>query len=132
LTSLRINSKHIEELPVLPPNLQQLHVTGCSQLQSLPGLPPTLLELSCQGCTALAELPSSLSSTAVSKLNCSGCSKLEGLPQLPSCLSELELGDCISLRELPVLPQGLKSLIVTDACDADVLSEVSNTVLVFW
>jgi hypothetical protein len=128
LTSLRINSKHIEELPVLPPNLQQLHVIGCSNLKLLPELPPTLQALSCQGCTALAELPSSLSSTAVSKLNCSDCSELKNVPQLPITLVELELYNCKTLMELPTLPQGLKSLIVTEA---GALSEVSNTVLVF-
>jgi hypothetical protein len=112
MTILRISSKLIEALPMLPPNLQHLHVTGCSKLRMLPKLPPTLRQLECEDCTSLKALPGSLSSTAVTQLTGSTCSSLESLPQLPISLVELDVQDCSNLMELPMLPQGLKRLVI--------------------
>lgn len=124
LTSLHIQSKHITELPPLPPQLQQLHVGGCSQLRALPALPPTLLQLHCEGCCALEVLPSSLSTTAVSELGCIGCALLESFPQLPPSLVELDASYCRKMQQLPALPAGLKRLVTGD-CTA--LTEVSGS-----
>lgn len=121
LTSLCIFSEHIEELPLLPPNLQQLEVglpllqPGRSRLQALPQLPITLRQLRCVHCDALAALPSSLSATAVSVLQCSRCDVLENLPQLPPSLVELRMEWCLDLPQLPALPQGLMRLCM-DCC----------------
>lgn len=50
LTILHIKSDHIKQLPPLPPQLEQLHVTFCSELRELPELPPTLRHLDCWSC----------------------------------------------------------------------------------
>jgi Leucine-rich repeat (LRR) protein len=121
LISLSIRSKQIKELQ-LPPKLQHLDLSGCSNLLKLPTLPTTLRKLNCSDCTALKSLPRSLSSTAVAELNCSGC-KLKSLPQLPKSLVHLELEHCENLRCLPALPEGLERLLLQAS---DKLPEVSR------
>lgn len=114
LTCLTINSQHVEELPALPPQLQQLDLKRCSQLHALPALPPTLRQQSCGECRALEALPSSLSTTAVTKLSCSRCCRLKSLPQLPPSLVELQAFECTSLAQLPALPGGLERLDISN------------------
>uniref|UniRef100_A0A383VST5 F-box domain-containing protein n=1 Tax=Tetradesmus obliquus TaxID=3088 RepID=A0A383VST5_TETOB len=121
LTCLTINSQHVEELPALPPQLQQLDLKRCSQLHVLPALPPTLRQLSCGECRALEALPSSLSTTAATKLSCSRCCCLKSLPQLPPSLVELQAFECTSLAQLPALPGGLERL---DISNCKALSEL--------
>jgi hypothetical protein len=115
LTSLRIRSNCNMMPPQLPTNLQNLDVSGCSNLHALPALPATLLQLDCRGCASLKTLPSSLSGTAVVRLSCSGCSELRSIPELPSSLVELDLSWCSSLRRLPALPQSLTHLYVAES-----------------
>jgi hypothetical protein len=107
LTDLMISSKHIEVLPLLPPNLEQLYLRDCKSLRALPALPHTLQELLIIDCETLDALPSTLSSSAVSKLICITCKELKRLPQLPQTLLDLHLIQCSSLQELPALPEGL-------------------------
>lgn len=88
----------------MPPQLEQLHIESCPELEELPKLPQTLR-----------------------KLRCCGCIWLEHLPELPLSLVELEVSllwtgeyeeeDSSVLLELPVLPEGLKHLCVS-RCDA--------------
>lgn len=112
LTCLTISSSHIEALPLLPPQLQQLDVENCIKLRSLPALPATLRKLLCSSCSALEALPKSLSSPAVAELNCDNCELLKDLPELPQSLVELSLEYCRGLLQLPALPEGLKDLCV--------------------
>lgn len=115
---------NLRSLPDLPQNLEILHLESCDTLRSLPELPATLRELYCASCAELEALPDSLSSTAVTSLVCSRLSKIKSLPQLPSSLVELGAVDC--LRRLPALPQGLTCLCV-EKCGG--LSQVSSTML---
>jgi hypothetical protein len=124
LTSLRISSHHIQELPPLPPQLQQLNLQICIKLQTLPALPPTLVVLDCYSCTSLEQLPSNFSRTAVTMLDCSLCRPLKTLPALSPCLKELFIIGCSRLLHLPALPDSLHNLQVAD-CSS--LSEVSST-----
>jgi Leucine-rich repeat (LRR) protein len=125
LTSLSISNKRFQRLPALPSNLQQLDVSGCSNLLELPVMPQTLRELTCISCFKLKALPSSLSSTAVAKLVCTGCRQLESLPQLPSSLVELQLYACCNMQHLQGLPDGLNDLDVTNCSQL----KVSNMVI---
>uniref|UniRef100_A0A383V9B2 Uncharacterized protein n=1 Tax=Tetradesmus obliquus TaxID=3088 RepID=A0A383V9B2_TETOB len=88
LTSLRIyndyhSTEHIEVLPPLPPQLEQLDVERCLKLTASPALPPALRKLRCIRCVGLEALPSSLSSSDVSVLDFSGCNQLASFPELP-------------------------------------------------
>uniref|UniRef100_A0A383V862 Uncharacterized protein n=1 Tax=Tetradesmus obliquus TaxID=3088 RepID=A0A383V862_TETOB len=132
LTCLSIRSKHIMQLPCLPPKLEQLslgdcsnlsalpalpsctslYLNGCEQLQQLPEqLPRGLKVLECSDCIALQQLPKQLPA-GLTRLDCSGCSALQQLPtQVPAGLRHLNCSGCSALQQLPEqLPAGLTSL----------------------
>jgi len=105
LTVLSCPINAVSSLPMLPPNVQIVDISG-NQLTSLPSLPASLTELNCSGnkLSVLPSLPASLN-----KLDCS----YNTLPTLPPLLpaSLITLVCCFNnLSTLPPIPPGLQNL----------------------
>jgi len=135
---LTFNNEKMDDLPLLPPTLEELYcsfcdlielpvmlpptlkILGCAnnKLRQLPILPHTLKKLRCNN-NLLTELPALLPTSLV-YLGCSS-NQLTELPELPPTLKILEC-DNNQLTELPELPPTLEEL----SCSGNQIKKITN------
>ncbi|KAJ4846839.1 hypothetical protein Tsubulata_051089, partial [Turnera subulata] len=77
------------------PNLEELHLRGCSSLVEIPSssiqLCRKLTKIIVSGCVNLCGFPSDLCLTSLEEVNLHGCLTITELPQLPSTVESLSI-----------------------------------------
>ncbi len=93
----------------LPPKLKILEIHG--PIEELPELPPSLQELDLTGCATLTSVPDLSSYESLRRLYL-GDTGLTSLPALPGKLQTLDLSGT-GIRALGRLPDGLRDLVIS-------------------